>query len=105
MAQIIVGETYDGYLEVYDENRDPVDFSGGSCAWALKETSTSAYAVPASMPVSGSVGDGYASVSVADTITASIVPGWYREEFEITLAGGKVKKFQRNIEVVWRVIT
>ena len=105
MEKIIIGQTYNPRINVYDGNGDAVDLSGATVKWALKESATSAYPVVASMPVSGSADVGYATASVSDTITEQIPEGQYKEEFEITLLDGTVKKEQRDIVVVWGVIS
>lgn len=104
MEKIIIGQTYNPRMNVYDSNGDAVDLSGATVKWALKEIAVSDYPVVDSMPVTGSAGDGYATASVADTITDEIPEGEYKEEFEITLVDGTVKKEQRDIVVVWGVI-
>lgn len=104
MNKIIIGQTYNPRINVYDGNGDPVDLSGATVKWALKESANSDYPVVASMPVSGSADVGYATANVADTITDAIPEGEYKEEFEITLIDGTVKKEQRDVVVVWGVI-
>ena len=105
MKPIIQGKTHDPRINIYDGNGDLVDLTGATVKWALKETADSDYPVIASMPVTGTAGDGFASAIVPGTITRQIPEGEYKEELEITLLDGTVKKEQKDVVVVWGVIS
>ncbi len=102
--KLIVGESHDPILELTDENNEIMDLEGASVKYGMKKNKNSAYA-HASMPISGTASLGQASVEVSAAVTAEIELGRYIEEFEITLANGKTKKFQRSISVEWAVNT
>ena len=103
MNKIIKGVTYQVKLKPYKADKELVDLSGSTVIWGIKKYPTSEYPA-AGMPVSGTADENGALVTVPVSVTELIETGNYMEEIEVTLNDGvTVKKFQREISVVWEV--